>query len=108
MKSLFQTKKEPITDLRFFSFFFFFFLFLTQARTRVHEYGGGASLVHNGTVYYSHFSDNALYSVSAPNTASAVRLTPLDKGWRFADARVSDKWYFTSSRPQQVRPSWHF
>ena len=70
-----------------------------QARTRVHEYGGGASLVHNGAVYYSHFVDNAMYSVSAPNATAAERLTPLDKNWRFADARISDTWCVPPPNP---------
>jgi len=32
-----------------------------NARTRVHEYGGGAYVVHNGTVYFSNFKDQRLY-----------------------------------------------
>lgn len=32
-----------------------------NARTRVHEYGGGAYTVFEGTVYFSHFEDNQLY-----------------------------------------------
>jgi dipeptidyl aminopeptidase/acylaminoacyl peptidase len=32
-----------------------------NARTRVHEYGGGALLVVDGTLYYSNFVDNRLY-----------------------------------------------
>jgi len=32
-----------------------------NARTRVHEYGGGAFLVDNGTVYFSNFIDQRLY-----------------------------------------------
>jgi dipeptidyl aminopeptidase/acylaminoacyl peptidase len=32
-----------------------------DARTRVHEYGGGALLVVDGVLYYSHFADNRLY-----------------------------------------------
>jgi dipeptidyl aminopeptidase/acylaminoacyl peptidase len=32
-----------------------------NARTRVHEYGGGAFAVANGTVYFSNFADQRLY-----------------------------------------------
>ncbi len=32
-----------------------------NARTRVHEYGGGDYLVHDGTIYFSNFSDQRLY-----------------------------------------------
>jgi len=32
-----------------------------DARTRVHEYGGGAFVVSGGTIYFSNFSDQRLY-----------------------------------------------
>lgn len=32
-----------------------------NARTRVHEYGGGAFAAHEGTVYFSNFADQRLY-----------------------------------------------
>ena len=34
-----------------------------NARTRVHEYGGGAFLVDGSTVYFSNFKDQRLYRV---------------------------------------------
>ncbi len=32
-----------------------------NARTRVHEYGGGAYVVHDGAIYFSNFADQRLY-----------------------------------------------
>jgi dipeptidyl aminopeptidase/acylaminoacyl peptidase len=32
-----------------------------NVRTRVHEYGGGAYIVSNGTIYFSNFADQRLY-----------------------------------------------
>jgi dipeptidyl aminopeptidase/acylaminoacyl peptidase len=36
-----------------------------NARTRVHEYGGGAYRVHDGTVWFANFSDQRLYRQEA-------------------------------------------
>ena len=35
-----------------------------NVRTRVHEYGGGACLVADGTVWFSNFADNRIYSIT--------------------------------------------
>ena len=35
-----------------------------NARTRVHEYGGGDYLVHQGSIYFSNFTDQRLYRQS--------------------------------------------
>ena len=36
-----------------------------NVRTRVHEYGGGAFAVQDGTVYFSNFADQRLYRQDA-------------------------------------------
>ncbi len=36
-----------------------------NARTRVHEYGGGSFTVHEGVVYFSNFADQRLYRVES-------------------------------------------
>jgi dipeptidyl aminopeptidase/acylaminoacyl peptidase len=54
-----------------------------SARTRVHEYGGGAATVHRGTLFFSNFADHRLYR-QMPG-AMPVPLTPEGGGWRYAD-----------------------
>jgi dipeptidyl aminopeptidase/acylaminoacyl peptidase len=56
-----------------------------NARTRVHEYGGGAFTVSEGTVYFSHFADQRIYRQSPGSTPQP--LTP-EAELRYADARV--------------------
>ncbi len=56
-----------------------------NARTRVHEYGGGDFLVHDGSVYFSNFSDQCLYRVD-PGT-SPERFTP-QGAYRYADGII--------------------
>jgi len=62
-----------------------------NARTRVHEYGGGSWTVHNGTVYFSNFADGRLYS-QVPGVREPRALTPEPPGggrqWRFADGVI--------------------
>jgi dipeptidyl aminopeptidase/acylaminoacyl peptidase len=56
-----------------------------NARTRVHEYGGGAFAVADGTVYFSNFADQRLYRVRPGEAPEAV--TPAGP-WRYADGVV--------------------
>jgi len=58
-----------------------------NVRTRVHEYGGGAYLAHQGTVYFSDFSDQRLYAQSAGEDPKALtpEVAPA-AGLRYADA----------------------
>lgn len=56
-----------------------------NARTRVHEYGGGAFTVESGTVYFSNFFDQRLYR-QGPN-AEPKAMTPAAP-LRYADAII--------------------
>lgn len=55
-----------------------------NARTRVHEYGGGDYAVANGTVVFSNFADQRLYL--QPNDAQPRPLTP-SAAHRYADGQ---------------------
>ncbi|HEU0203820.1 MAG TPA: S9 family peptidase [Burkholderiaceae bacterium] len=56
-----------------------------NVRSRVHEYGGGAYLVAEGTIYFSNFADNRVYvqrGVAAPQPltqSSAFRFADLER-----------------------------
>src|SRR5262249_49774431 len=54
-----------------------------NARTRVHEYGGGAGMVAKGTLYFLNFADQRLYRLD-PGTRIPVAITP-DEPFRYAD-----------------------
>jgi dipeptidyl aminopeptidase/acylaminoacyl peptidase len=56
-----------------------------NARTRVHEYGGGDFAVHDGTVYFSNFADQRIYR-RAPG-GEPQPLTP-ENSRRYADMVV--------------------
>jgi dipeptidyl aminopeptidase/acylaminoacyl peptidase len=59
-----------------------------NARTTVHEYGGGAYVVADGTVYFSNFADQRVYR---QNRGSAPRpITPAGD-LRYADGAI-DRW----------------
>ena len=53
-----------------------------SARTRVHEYGGGAFLVADGVMYFSNFSDQRLYRQE--NGGDPQAITP-EQPLRYAD-----------------------
>jgi dipeptidyl aminopeptidase/acylaminoacyl peptidase len=54
-----------------------------NARTRVHEYGGGAFLVVDGTVYFANFADQRLYRQDAGGEPQPI--TP-EIALRYADS----------------------
>ncbi|MEI4281246.1 S9 family peptidase [Klenkia terrae] len=61
-----------------------------NARTRVHEYGGGSWTVDGGTVFFTDFADQRLYRVvpgADPEPLSAAPDIP--SGVRFADLAVT-------------------
>jgi dipeptidyl aminopeptidase/acylaminoacyl peptidase len=61
-----------------------------NARTRVHEYGGGAWTVSGGTLWFTEFSDQRLYRLDA-GSDSPIAVTPepaIPAGVRHADLRV--------------------
>lgn len=61
-----------------------------NARTRVHEYGGGAWWVSTGVVYFANWSDQRLYSVVPGSEPEPITPEPpSDAGWRYADGRVT-------------------
>jgi len=46
-----------------------------NARMRVHEYGGGAFVVSDGTLYFSNFADQRIYR--QPQGSTPQPLTPV-------------------------------
>jgi dipeptidyl aminopeptidase/acylaminoacyl peptidase len=62
-----------------------------NARTRVHEYGGGSCTVHDGAVYFSNFADGRLYR-QMPGVSEPRPLTPeppgRDRQWRYAEGVI--------------------
>ena len=60
-----------------------------NARTRVHEYGGGALAVSNGVAYFSNFSDQRLYRRPVDGSEAPAAITP-HVAVRYADATVDD------------------
>jgi dipeptidyl aminopeptidase/acylaminoacyl peptidase len=61
-----------------------------NARTRVHEYGGGDYVVHEGTAYFSNFSDQQLYRQTRSSEAQLISSECSDDRVRYADAVVDD------------------
>jgi dipeptidyl aminopeptidase/acylaminoacyl peptidase len=60
-----------------------------NARTRVHEYGGGAWTVARGTVWFTSFPDQRLYRLDPGGEPVAVTAEPeVPAGVRFADLRA--------------------
>ena len=67
-----------------------------NVRTLVHEYGGSAWRVANGTLVYSQYSDQRLYRLGG--SGDSIPLTPEPEtlqGYRYADGRITnnEQWY---------------
>jgi dipeptidyl aminopeptidase/acylaminoacyl peptidase len=63
-----------------------------NARTGVHEYGGGAWWMHDDTVWFTNWADQRLYRFTVSDTVDPVPLTrepAVDRGERYADGDVS-------------------
>jgi len=59
-----------------------------NVRTRAHEYGGGAVLISDGTVYFSNFDDNRLYRQAGGSQPEPLTVA---QAQRFADLQL-DRW----------------
>jgi len=59
-----------------------------NARTLVHEYGGGSFVISNGTIYFSNFTDQRLYRQDAG--AEPQPITP-EANLRYADGVIDQK-----------------
>jgi dipeptidyl aminopeptidase/acylaminoacyl peptidase len=61
-----------------------------NARTTVHEYGGGSYWVHGPTVYFTNFDDQRLYRVDPGGAPRAITPEPvIPRGDRYADGVVT-------------------
>ena len=61
-----------------------------NARTMVHEYGGGAWTVDAGTVVFSNFADQRIYRLHDGAT-EPVAISPVpstERGWRYGDLSI--------------------
>ena len=68
----------------------------TNVRTLVHEYGGSAWWVRNGTLVYSQYLDQRLYR--RDKSGDSIPLTPeseTQQSYRYADGRITndEDWY---------------
>ncbi len=65
-----------------------------SAKSKVHEYGGGAYTIHGNTVFFVLADDQRVYSgdFSNPDTFKPEALTPEDENIRFANLVYSEKY----------------
>ncbi len=60
-----------------------------NVRSMVHEYGGGAYAVHDGTVFFSNFDDQRLYRQDPGAAPAPITAGVDDRRHRYADGRVT-------------------
>lgn len=61
-----------------------------SARTRVHEYGGGAWWLHDEVLFFTNWADQRLYRLESGGVPRALTPEPeLPAGARYADGRVT-------------------
>ena len=61
-----------------------------SARTRVHEYGGGAWWVHDGVVFFAGWADQRLYRLDPGGEPVPITPEPAERhGLRYADGRCT-------------------
>lgn len=56
-----------------------------NARTRVHEYGGGDYVAHDSTVYFANFDDQQLYRQAPDSEPQLISEASTDSRLRYAD-----------------------
>ena len=61
----------------------------SNARTRVHEYGGGAVWYHGDAVFYSEFSDSRIYRTEGGEAVPITPEPPAEHALRYADGVVT-------------------
>ncbi len=61
-----------------------------NARTRVHEYGGGAYGIHDGVAYFANFADQVLYRVDPGAEPRAITPNLGNSELRYADFAFDD------------------
>lgn len=61
-----------------------------NARTMVHEYGGGAAVFDGDTIYFSNFADQRLYRQRGNEAPTPITpAPPVERSLRYADGRVT-------------------
>jgi dipeptidyl aminopeptidase/acylaminoacyl peptidase len=59
-----------------------------NARTRVHEYGGGSYVVNDGTIYFSNFNDQHIYQTTATSKPQPITS---GENLRYADGIIDSQ-----------------